>query len=210
MLPFRPALLMLALLALPGCATPTGPVEVTRFHDPAALARLGQGTISVEAAPGAPGDSLEMQSYQAAVARELVKLGYSEASDGKSAQVAQVRVERMPFQPTRSSSPVSVGVGGSTGSYGSGVGLGIGFDLSGPPPQQLITQMQVTIRERASNPSFGQPLGQPLGQTLWEGRASFTVRADAPLAQSQLGAARIAEALFRNFPGNSGETIEVR
>ena len=32
---------------------------------------------------------------------------------------------------------------------------------------------------------------------------------NAPLAQTQLGAAKIAEALFRGFPGNNGETIEV-
>ena len=48
------------------------------------------------------------------------------------------------------------------------------------------------------------------GETIWEGRASFTVRADAPLAQSQLGAAKMAEALFSDFPGTNGETVEVK
>jgi hypothetical protein len=48
------------------------------------------------------------------------------------------------------------------------------------------------------------------GQSLWEGRSSFTVRASSPLAQTQLGAARMAEALFKDFPGQSGETIQVK
>jgi hypothetical protein len=190
-------LLALALAALTGCATAIGPVEVTRFHDAAALARVSGGTVAVEAAPGQPGDALELASYKGAVARELVKLGYAEAPAGQGALVALVGVERIAFRPDRARGPVSVGVGGGTGGYGSGVGVGIGLDLSGPPPEQVTTRMQVTLRERAGNLS------------LWEGRASFTVRADAPLAQTSLGAAKIAEALFRGFPGNSGETVEV-
>jgi len=200
------ASLPIVLLSLAGCVTPIGPVEVTRFHDAAALDRVGRGTVAVEVAPAASqgglGDSLELESYKSAVARELVRLGYTEAAEGQGALVAQVRVDRSAYQPERSRNPVSVGVGGGTGGYGSGVGMGIGLDLSGPPPKQVTTRMQVTLRERASNQSPGQP--------VWEGRASFTVRADAPLAQTALGAGKIAEALFRDFPGNSGETIEVR
>ena len=60
------------------------------------------------------------------------------------------------------------------------------------------TELAVTIKDRAS------------GQALWEGRASFTVSARSPLASGQLGAAKMAEALFKGFPGRSGETIEVR
>jgi hypothetical protein len=196
---FKPfAATLAAALLLAGCMAPIGPVEVTRFHQPEALETLGHGTIAVEAAPGIDPASLEFASYQAAVARELVKLGYEELADGTSAQVALVRVERFAFQPERSGGPVSVGVGGSTGSYGSGIGLGIGLDLSGRPAERVTTQLGVMIQDRAS------------GQTIWEGRASFTVRADAPLAQTQLGAAKIAEALFRDFPGNNGETVEIR
>lgn len=192
-------LLALALAgALTGCATPVGPVEVTRFHQPSALSALGQGTIAVEAAPGMDASSLEMGTYRTAVSRELARIGYRAAPQGEGGQVALVRVERMAFQPERDGGPVSVGVGGSTGSWGSGVGLGIGLDLSGKPPEQVTTRLGVMIKDRAS------------GQTLWEGRAAFTVRADAPLAQSQLGAAKMAEALFRGFPGNNGETVEVR
>lgn len=189
------AALLFVAVALSACATPIGPVEVTRFHQPAASGLLGRGTIAIEAAPGMDPNSLELQSYERAVARELVRIGYAEVGTGN--QVALVRVKRTSFRPERGS-PVSVGIGGSTGSYGSGVGLGVGIDLSGPPPEQITTELGVMIKERVS------------GETIWEGRASFTVRADAPLAQSQLGAAKMAEALFSDFPGTNGETVEVK
>ncbi len=188
----------LGLAALAGCVAPVGPVEVTRFHVPE-LAALGRGAISVEPAPGQAGDSLEYRSYAAAVARQLVLLGYSEAPAGvASPQFASLRIERRSFRADRPRSPVRVGVGGSTGSYGSGVGLGIGLDLSGPPPEQVETMLGVTIKHRAS------------GKALWEGKASFAVRTASPLAQTQLGAAKLAEALFKGFPGQSGETIQVQ
>ena len=195
----KAAILLLATAALGGCVAPVGPVEVTRFHDATLLERAGRGTIAVEAAPGMDAGSLELRSYQAAVIRQLTVLGYREARAGApAAQVALVRLERRAFRPGRGKGPVSVGVGGGTGSYGSGVGMGIGLDLSGPPPEQVTTELGVQIRDRASS------------KTVWEGRASFTVRASSPLANTELGAAKMTEALFAGFPGNSGETIEVK
>lgn len=183
--------------ALAGCVAPVGPVEVTRFHAPAP-ATLGLGTISIEPAPGQEA-GIEFNAYAAAVMRELTRVGYVDAAGARaSQQVATLSVERRRFHPGRNNSPVSVGVGGSTGSYGSGLGLGVGFNLSGPPPEQVETEMRVMIRDRST------------GQTIWEGRASFAVRADSPLAQTSLGAAKMAEALFKDFPGQSGETILVK
>ncbi len=189
----------LALSLLAACVAPTGPVEVTRFHVPTA-AQLGQGSVAIEPAEGMDGQSLEFRTYAAAVSRELQRAGYAEMiAGGRSSQsVAIIRVERESFRSGSDGSPVSVGIGGGTGGYGSGVGLGVGFNLSGPPPETVETRLFVTIRDRAS------------GQALWEGRASFSARASSPLAQTQLGAARLAEALFRGFPGTSGETILVK
>lgn len=187
-----------ALLALGACVAPTGPIEVTRFHLPD-VAALGKGTITIEAASGLDPASLEWKSYQAAVARQLALLGYGDAAAGTpSSQVAVLRLSRQSYRPERSTSPVSVGLGGSTGSYGSGVGLGIGLNLSGRPAEQVQTELGVIIKDRAS------------GTALWEGRASFQVKASSPLADTQLGAAKMAEALFAGFPGNSGETVEVK
>ena len=185
-------------LTLTSCVAPVGPVEVTRFHVPE-LAIMGRSAIAVEPAAGQDGASLEFSSYASAVSRQLILLGFSEAaSPGTSSQVAVLRVERHSWRPDRARGPVSVGIGGQTGSYGSGLGVGIGLDLSGPPPEQVETQLSVTIKDRAS------------GKALWEGKATFTVRATSPLATTQLGAAKLAEALFKGFPGSSGETIRVQ
>lgn len=191
-----PLATLLSLAALSGCVAPVGPVEVTRFHLPD-TSRLGRGAIAVEPAPGMAGDSLEFRSYAAAVGRQLALFGYSEQTAGSGDQVALVRLERRRFRPERNGGPVSVGLGGSTGSYGSGLGMGLGINLSGPPAEVVETELAVTIKDRAS------------GQALWEGRSSFAVTAKSPLADTQLGAAKMAEALFKGFPGNSGETIQV-
>lgn len=182
-------------LLLSGCVAPVGPVEVTRFAAPDAA--LGRGAIQIVPAAGVDGSSLEARAYASAVARQLVRLGYSEQGGGAS-QVATVRVERQTWRPDRRGGPVSVGVGGSTGSYGSGLGVGIGLDLSGPPPEQTETRLFVQIRDRVAD------------RALWEGRATFVVRADSPLADTSLGAEKLAEALFRDFPGRSGETVLVK
>lgn len=199
MKPFSAIIPAICLAALSACVAPVGPVEVTRFHLPD-TGELGNTTIAVEPAQGMDGASIELRSFAAAVGRELARLGYREMEPGSvdGRQIALVSMDRRAIRPGRSRSPVSVGVGGSTGSYGSGVGLGVGFNLSGSPPDQVETRLSVMIRDRGS------------GKTLWEGRASFSVRASSPLADTQLGAAKMAEALFRDFPGNSGETILVK
>ena len=188
----------LGLLALvTGCIAPTGPIEVTRFHVPD-TSMLAKGTIAVEPGAGTDGNSLEVQSYMGAVRTELQRLGYGDAAVGGGGQVAIVRLARQRFQPARSGGPVSVGVGGSTGSYGSGIGVGIGLNLAGAPAEQVETELAVAIKDRRTD------------KVLWEGRASFTVKASSPLASTQLGAPKMAAALFAGFPGNSGETITVK
>ncbi|MFC0687212.1 DUF4136 domain-containing protein [Novosphingobium clariflavum] len=191
---------LLALTALGGCVAPVGPVEVTRFSLPDGPA-LGQGVIRIEAGPGQDESSLEFRAYAAAVGQELARIGYRQPLPGEqvaNAQVAVVTIERRTLKPASQRGPVSVGVGGNAGNYGSGVGLGIGIDLSGKPADQVDTRMQVMIRDRTG------------GRTLWEGRASFTVSAKSPMAQTSLGSAKMAEALFKGFPGKSGETILVK
>ncbi len=191
----------LGATTLAGCATTpyAGPVEVTRFVADNAADRIGRGTVFVESAPGT-GDSLELAPYKAAVASELARLGYREASRDAAQQVAQVRLERFVVGDDGARrGPVSVGVGGSTGSYGSGVGLGIGINLGGSRDRErLVTEMGIMLRDKANN------------ATLWEGRAQFAVSTNSRYADSGANAAAIAGALFREFPGNNGETVEVR
>ena len=197
MKPVRIVAAVVGLSLLSACVAPVGPVQVTRFHAPE-FAAASRGTIAVEPAPGSEGNSLEWQSYSLAVLRQLTLLGYREAPAGQGSQVAQLRVSRTLSDPARRSGPVSVGVGGSTGSYGSGLGIGLGFNLGGGSGQQVQTELGVMIRDRASM------------RSLWEGRASFSVDAKSPLAGTDLAAPKMAEALFQGFPGQSGETIEVK
>lgn len=191
-----------AAFGLAGCATTprAGPAEVTRFVAPEAITRLGQGTVFVENAPGADNDSLALAPYKAAVARELVRLGYREAPRDMADQVAQVRLEQsVEGNDVPRRGPVSVGVGGSTGTFGSGVGLGIGINLGGGGKrEQLVTRLGLMIRDKAT------------GATYWEGRAQLSVSPDSPLAASEANAQAIAGALLQDFPGENGETIEVK
>lgn len=185
-------------LLLSACAAPAyvSPVEVTRFAAPAA--RLGQGTISLRAAPGTD-EGLEFGLYRAAVATELERLGYRVVSD-MGAQVATISVEEAVIAPQRDRGPVSVGGGAGVGSYGSGVGLGVGINLNslaGPPPERIERLLAVAIRSNDAPAN------------LWEGRASFTATTNSAFAQDAPAASRAAAALFQGFPGTSGETIEI-
>lgn len=202
--PHRIAFALAAVTTLAACASvpAPGPVEVTRFHDGAAIATLGAAqpaTAFVTSAPGATTDSLELAPYKSAVAGELARLGIGEASSEAASLVAQVQVERFTTGgEDKERGPVSVGVGGSTGSYGSGLGLGIGINLGGSGSRERQgTRLAVMLRDKAS------------GKTLWEGRAEFTVSPKSELASPARNASAIAGALFRDFPGNNGETVAV-
>lgn len=194
------------LAALAACALATGcahpayvsPVEVTRFvgDQPAWLA---QGTIEITAAPGIEADSLEYGIFHEAVRRELESLGYRVVAHNGE-QVAQVALAQFVGPREQRGSGAGVGVGGSTGSYGSGVGVGVGINLnslSGPPPERIETELSVAIR---------RPEG---GINLWEGRAAMVATTNSDFAGDAEAATRVAEALFRDFPGQSGETIAV-
>ena len=187
---------LVALVSLSACVVPTGPVEVTRFNRASEGVVYGSGTYSVAVAGDAAADqSLAVTPYLAAVAREMQRLGYAERIGGSDV-TAEVRASTERFEPERRS-PVSVGVGGSTGSYGSGVGLGVGINLGGGPKAQVETTLSVRIIRRSDN------------LVIWEGKASQAAKAGSPAAQPGIAASKLAEAMFKDFPGVSGETIRV-
>ncbi len=181
---------------LAGCAKPSyvSPVSVTRFSNDA-VAELGQGTISVIPSENTQSDSLEYGLFAAEVAGELGSLGYLVVDSGAD-QLAVISLSQTVSRPQRRG-PVSVGGGATTGSFGTGVGVGVGIDLSGPDPDEISTQLFVAIR-----PADG-------GDNLWEGRASGIASSNSPLADPAATSDRMAEALFSDFPGVSGETIQV-
>lgn len=204
------ALLIAASLALGGCATAVPPVEVTRFHGNAPAGWAPGTRYAVDEAPlGDPAAmasmraranaaSLEWSSYRTAVEQQLQRQGLVAAASGERAPLkVRIGFDRSQQAAAARRSPVSVGVGGSTGSYGSGVGLGVGINLGGGPKRMADLQLSVRIDDAAT------------GQALWEGRALTAVPVKAPAAQPSLAAVKLAEALFRDFPGESGRTISV-
>ena len=191
-----------ATLALSACATPAyvSPVEVTRFvgNTPTTL---GQGTVSIAPASGLDGNALEYGIYADALRAELESLGYRVVAQGGT-QTAVLGIEQYVAENSRGrGGGVGVGAGGSTGSYGSGVGVGVGIDLTrlinGAPPDSIVREVSVALR-----PADG-------GMNLWEGRAAMSATENSDYAADAAAASRIVDAMFEDFPGISGETIQV-
>lgn len=183
-------------MMLAGCQTAVAPVEATRFH---MGDQTGRGSIAVEPMTLSDDTSIEYRTYAAAVARELQRIGFAEQPSVNSQYVASVNYIRGARDTMGGGrSPVSVGVGGATGSYGSGVGLGIGINLSGPPKPIVVTQLNVQIRRRSDR------------SVIWEGRAVTEAKEGSPAAQPGIAASKLAQALFKDFPGVSGQTIKVK
>lgn len=189
-----------AVLGLSACATTpyTGPVEVTRFVAPA-TAGLGQGTIAITF-PDAVSNENARRAFASAVSAELTRLGYTVVPEGAEAgQTAAIRTTREPIvqAPVQDRGPVSVGVGGSTGSFGSGLGLGVGINLGGGRESpQANTALEVRITSGG-------------GETLWEGRAQIATGVKSPYSQVETSARTLAAGLFRDFPGGNGETVTI-
>lgn len=192
-----PPLLAALCLGLAACTTPSyySPVEVTRFVNADGI-EFPPGPIGVRAAPGQDPQDPAYAAYQTALTERLDAIGFQVAGDA-APYTALIEVDRWIVEPGGERSPVTVGGGASVGSYGSGVGLGIGIDLSGREPDEIDTELAVSIR-----PSAG-------GDAIWEGRARFTASANSEYAELRNAAEHVVGALLKDFPGNSGETIEV-
>ncbi|HYD12533.1 MAG TPA: DUF4136 domain-containing protein [Allosphingosinicella sp.] len=193
------ALAGLALLS--GCMTDGGPTppSVTRFHLGQPIARA---VIAIEPSDPADASSLEFDAVADAVARELTRLGWTvEKRNARSEQVAVVSVtQESRIAPRRSG--FSIGIGGGTASYGRnsavGVGGGVNVPVGRTTNQLVATQLAVRIQRRSD------------ATVAWEGRADYEARAGTPDATRVAAASRLAAALFRDFPGESGRTIRVR
>ncbi|MEE4315894.1 MAG: hypothetical protein V2I74_02820 [Erythrobacter sp.] len=191
---------LVAALALSGCATSpyTGPVEVTRFvaPDPAGL---GQGTIALSF-PDELGNAAARAAFTSAVTKELTRLGYTVVPEGVPAsQTAAIRTSRSGIAAATDNrrGPVNVGVGGQTGSFGSGLGMGVGINLGGGRESpSVMTDLAVRI-------------SRDDGTTLWEGRSQIATGVKSPYSQVNTSAQTLAAGLFRDFPGGNGETVTI-
>lgn len=185
-----------------GCtATTSGnaPVDVTRYH----LAQpIPAGTVALQ-----PQDSRtagpEYALYSSAVGAEMAKLGFgpSVAADKSADYVATVAFVRTEGGQVRTRPPVTIGLGvGGGGGYGGGVGVGAGgsFGVGGKTRDLYMSELSVQLRRRGDN------------TVIWEGRARGESLEGQAGAQPVDTAGRLAAALFKGFPGQSGITITVK
>ncbi|WP_233503427.1 DUF4136 domain-containing protein [Sphingomonas psychrotolerans] len=191
-----------AALLAGGCTTNTrtAPVEVTRYHLGQPMERT---TVAVEPMTGAAQISPEYQLYADAVAAELERLSYVQSrSDMASGYIAAVSFTRTQLGSYREQPPVSIGLGGGgiSGGRRGGVGLGGGlsFGIGGKTRQVIGSELAVQLRRRSDN------------TTVWEGRAVTESVSGKPGSDPREAAARLARALFRDFPGESGVTTTVK
>ncbi len=196
----RQASIFVIGLALAGCATTDGGVrsatDVTRYH----LGQpIGGGTIAVEPLAASATISPEYRLYADEVARELAGLGFAPAPAGTASQyVAGVSFQRVLRGTIRTPPKFSIGLGG--GSFGGNVGVGGGVSKGfGSKTRDVVgSELAVQIRRRSDS------------TVIWEGRAQREgLTGGQNGEQPGATAGRLANALFRGFPGESGITISV-
>jgi Domain of unknown function (DUF4136) len=171
---------------LPACAATIPPVEVTRFHLNKTIA---PGTIKVE------GEStLESAAYVAAVSQAMARSGFADGNP--SAYNVKLTHSRMTREQAKRA-PFSIGIGGGSIGRNVGVGVGTSIGIGGGMRQIVVTRLSVQMIRRVDQ------------VLVWEGRAETEAPMTAPSAQPGLAAEKLANALFRDFPGVSGQTINV-
>ncbi|URW76040.1 DUF4136 domain-containing protein [Sphingomonas donggukensis] len=202
----RTAITALALgCAAAGCAT-TGGVDragtdVTRYH---LGAPIPAGSVATEpmAMSGAV-TSPEYRLYADAVAAELGRMGFAPTGTGTSQYIAAVSFQRTSRGTVRTPPKFSIGIGGggfSGGRGGGGVGLGGGLStgFGSKTKDILVSELAVQLRRRSD------------GTVVWEGRAQRQFLSGDRGSQPVDTAGRLANALFKGFPGESGITISVK
>ncbi|KPL68784.1 hypothetical protein SZ64_12185 [Erythrobacter sp. SG61-1L] len=152
--------------------------------------------------PAAPssglGDERENATFEAAVIDQLVSAGYDTQS-GPQGQLVELRIAHgvaQPAEPPRK--PVSGEMDVGVSNRGSMVGLGLNLDFTKPKKALLSTKLEARIRDEAT------------GTVLWEGRAEIATRDGSDKWTGQAIASKLAEALFRKFPGKNGEDYSLR
>lgn len=196
----RLPLAALGLVLLAGCATApiNRPVEVLRYH----ADTVARGTISVEPAIGGPDANAEFRAFQLAVEGALGANGYTVTpATAQPRYVATVAFRRGARLAPDNGPRFSVGIGGGSFGHSGGVGGGVNVPVSGNRLREIVgSELSVKIAER----------GAAGAGVIWEGRGMTEADSRLPEASPEIAARKLADALFRGFPGESGRTITVR
>ncbi|HYJ81716.1 MAG TPA: DUF4136 domain-containing protein [Allosphingosinicella sp.] len=183
-----PLLLAAALAACAGGGNKERPaaggVDVARFHlgEPVARAQ-----IAIEPFDKADGNRPEFPAYAAAVGRQLARLGWTVVpTTAGSEQIALIDLEQGSREAVAALTAARIGRGVSA------------TVPAGASANVTATLLEVAIRRRSD------------GTVFWEGRAVDEARTGSSGAARTAAVERLATALFRDFPGESGRTIRVR
>ena len=141
---------------------------------------LARAQIAVEPVNAADANTPEFRSFAAAVERQLVRHGYTLAPNRAESE----QIARVDVRQ------------GSRAALTSGWPAGLARGST--EANVVATLLEVRIQRRSD------------GTVFWQGRAVTEAPANSPNAQRTVAIERLAEALFRDFPGESGRTIRVR
>lgn len=195
---FIPIAALAAAALVSGCATTStgSPVDVTRYH---LGEQLAPNDVAIEPVNTNGTASFGFQAFADAVGGELATLGFKPTAAGTpSPYIAAVSFTRTSHGFVRKRPPVTIGIGG--GGFGGNVGVGGGasFGIGGGRAEVIATELTVQLRRRSDN------------STVWEGRAVTESISGAKGESDQVTAQRLAHAMFKGFPGESGITITVK
>jgi hypothetical protein len=191
------ALPVAAMLALSACSNTTY-ADVVRFHSNQPISR---GTLAIVPADPAIADSLEFRTHAETVAVQMRRIGYSTGLPLSQVQyVATMDVTQVDSQGnvTRPGVTVGGGVGvpiGNNAGIGANVAVPVGSSRRNPAMRG--TTLSVQIRRAADRAN------------IWEGRASKEANINDAGANAATAVPLLAEALFRDFPGNTGMATRV-
>jgi predicted small secreted protein len=141
---------------------------------------VAKGQIAVEAFDPADANMVEFPAYASSVNRQLTRLGWTVAPSNR-------QTEQVALIDVQQGSRAAL-----TARVGGAAAIGAGAANS------VATLLEVRIRRRSD------------GTVIWEGRAISEAPAAATGAQRTAAVEKLAEALFRDFPGESGRTIRLR
>jgi hypothetical protein len=96
-------------------------------------------------------------------------------------------------------SGLSVGIGGGTFGRNVGIGGSVNIPVGRSRPNEVaINMLELQLKRRSDN------------SVVWEGRAVSEARAGTAGAAPGTVVPQLADALLRDFPGTSGQTVRVR
>lgn len=187
-----------AMLALSACSN-NSYADVVRFHSNQPISR---GTLAIVPADPAVADSLEFRTHAESVAVQMRRVGYSTGLPLSQVQyIATMDVTQADSagNVTRPGVTVGGGVGVPIGSNaGVGASVAVPVNSSRRNPAMRGTTLSVQIRRAADRTN------------IWEGRASKEANVNDDGANAGTAVPMLAEALFRDFPGTTGQTTRVR